>query len=404
MSKDNISLSLWVMICVGCLVALTSFGLRSAFGLFLGPITSDFGWQRESLSLALAIQNIFWGLAQPFAGALCDRYGPRSVVIGGAAIYALGILAIPYSTDPWMMYLTMGVMAGIGIGATSFAIIMSALSKVVPGEKRSMVMGIVTASGSLGQMVVVPAVQGYIDATTWQDAILAMGITAALVGMVALLLKNPVHKQEGPNQFNALETLRCAGRTPSYILLTTGFFVCGFQVAFIGVHLPAFIVDNGLDPLLGATALACIGLFNIIGSYAAGLWGNKQSKVVGLSFIYFARSVATILFVTLPITEVSVLIFASVMGLLWLSTVPLTSGLVANFFGVRHMGMLFGIVFLSHQFGSFLGVWLGGLLFDVTGSYDIVWWISIVLGVMAGFIHIPIKDRSYGEMVVQKST
>ncbi len=402
MNRDNISLSLWVMILVGCLVALTSFGLRSAFGLFLGPITMDFGWQREPLALALAIQNIFWGLAQPFAGALCDRYGPRPVVIGGALIYALGILAVPYSTDPWLMYLTMGVMAGIGIGATSFAIIMSALSKVVPGEKRSMVMGIVTASGSLGQMVVVPSVQSYIDATSWQDAIFAMAVTAAFVGAVALLLKAPASQVSPGKQFNAWDTLRCAGSTPSYLLLTTGFFVCGFQVAFIGVHLPAFIVDNGLDPLLGATALACIGLFNIIGSYAAGLWGNKNSKVVGLSFIYFARSLATIIFITLPITEISVLIFASVMGLLWLSTVPLTSGLVANFFGVRHMGMLFGIVFLSHQFGSFLGVWLGGLLFDMTGSYDIVWWISIILGVMAGIIHLPIKDRSYEGMMGQK--
>ncbi|MAW14046.1 MAG: MFS transporter [SAR116 cluster bacterium] len=391
------------MIAVGCLVALTSFGLRMAFGVFLGPITIDFGWQRETLALALAIQNIFWGLAQPVAGALCDRYGPRPVVVVGALLFALGILAIPYSTDPLIMYLTMGVMVGIGIGATSFAIIIAALTKVVPGEKRSMVMGLVTASGSLGQMVLVPSVQAYIDATSWPDAMLAMAVTAALVCVVASVLKVPASAPAAEKHVDVLETLRCASRTPSYLLLTTGFFVCGFQVAFIGVHFPAFIVDSGLDPLIGATALACIGLFNIIGSYAAGLWGNKNSKVVGLSFIYFARTIVTLVFVSLPITELSVLIFASVIGLLWFSTVPLTSGLVANFFGVRHMGMLFGVVFLSHQFGSFLGVWLGGILYDITGSYNIVWWISIVLGLIAGMIHLPIKDRSYEGMMDQKS-
>jgi len=385
------------MITVGCLVALTSFGLRSAFGLFLGPMALDLSWQREPIALALAIQNICWGLSQPVAGAVSDKYGARIVIVVGSLFYAVGILATAHVQEPLFLMASLGIATGIGIGFTSFGIVMAALSRIVPAQKRSVVLGMVTAASSMGQLIIVPVVQGYIDVAGWVEAMSAMGITALAIGALALLLQQqkntPTPKQE--QQPMLLTTIKCAAQTRSYVLLTLGFFVCGFQVAFIGIHLPAFIVDKGLDPILGATALACIGLFNVAGSYIAGWWGAKYSKAYGLSAIYFGRSIVTILFLSFPVTELSTLLFASSIGLLWLSTVPLTSGLVANFFGVKVMGTLFGIVFFSHQIGSFLGVWLGGLFFDLTGSYDIVWSLNIALGLAAAIIHLPIKDRSY---------
>lgn len=381
-----------LVIIVGCTIALLNFGVRSGFGLFLEPISAANGWGREVFAFAIAIQTVLWGAGQPFAGAIADRYGSGRVLAGGAILYAAGVALTAYSTTPAMLHLTLGVLLGLGLAGTSFTVALAAIARMVPPEKRSWALGIGTAAGSMGQFLMVPLGQAFIAAYGWSFALILLSLFALAIVPLATVLAGKAPEGSGPQQ-SLSEALKEAGVQRSYWLLIFGFFVCGFHVSFIQTHLPAYIVDRGLDPATGAWALALVGLANVVGSYTAGVLGGKRSKKYLLSFIYGARAVVIAVFVLLPMTEISVLIFAFAMGLLWLSTVPLTSGLVAQIFGPRYMATLFGIVFFSHQVGGFLGVWLGGRLFDVTGSYDLVWWISIGLGIFAAIVHWPIDER-----------
>lgn len=381
-----------LVIIVGCTIALLNFGVRSGFGLFLEPISAANGWGREIFAFAIAIQTVLWGAGQPFAGAIADRYGSGRVLAGGAVLYAAGVALTAYSTTPAMLHLTLGVLLGLGLAGTSFTVALAAIARMVPPEKRSWALGIGTAAGSLGQFLMVPLGQAFIAAYGWAFALILLSLFALAIAPLATVLAGKAPEGTGFQQ-SLSQALKEAGTQRSYWLLIFGFFVCGFHVSFIQTHLPAYIVDRGLDPATGAWALALVGLANVIGSYTAGVLGGKRSKKYLLSFIYGARAVVIAVFVLLPMTEISVLVFAFAMGLLWLSTVPLTSGLVAQIFGPRYMATLFGIVFFSHQVGGFLGVWLGGRLFDMTGSYDLVWWISMGLGVFAAIVHWPIDER-----------
>lgn len=387
------AVSIPIIIACGCMIAILSFGPRSAFGLFQTDLVEARGWSREIFSLAFAIQNLMWGAGQPFAGIMADRYGTARVLSFGAVLYAVGFALSAYAELPVLFHIAAGVMCGLGMAAASFSIVLAAFGRAVTPEKRSIAFGVGTAAGSLGQFIFAPLGVALIASYGWQHSLVVMGLLILLVIPLSYALRGKGAPQaaDEPDQ-SVKQALAQAFGHRSYVLLVIGFFVCGFQVAFITAHLPAFITDNGISPAFGGYALAAIGLFNIIGSLAAGALGNRYPKQYSLAFIYIARSVATVVFLSLPITAASIMVFASVMGLLWLSTVPLTSGLVAVMFGPRYMATLFGFVFFSHQIGSFLGVWLGGRLYDTTGSYDLTWWISIALGIAAAIVHWPIKD------------
>lgn len=382
-----------VVIAAGCLLALLSFGFRSSFGLFLAPMSGDFGWGREVFAVAIALQNLLWGLSQPVAGALADRYGAGRVLTVGALIYALGLYLMAGASTPAMLTLSAGVLVGVGVAGASFAIVLAAFARLMPEDKRSWALGIGTAAGSAGQFFVVPLGQSFITAYGWSTALTIFAALALIMVPCAAALAGR-SERGGLHYQSAGSALKEAFAHPSYKLLTLGFFVCGFHVAFIQTHLPAYITDMGLDAGLAAWALAIVGGANIVGALASGMLGGRFSKKYLLSALYFARAVAIALFVLLPISNFSVLLFSAVIGLLWLSTVPLTSGLVAQFFGTQHMAMLFGIVFFSHQVGAFLGVWLGGYFFDLTGSYGVVWWGSVALGLLAAAIHWPIREEA----------
>lgn len=376
-----------------CAVSLLSFGVRAGFGLFTDPLTREFGFSREVYSTAIALQNLAWGITQPFAGFLCDRFGARRVMFGGALLYAAGIVGLAFATTPLQICLTAGVLAGVGMGGASFSTALAALGRVMPETHRSWALGVGTAAGSLGQFLIVPLTQAAIDASGWRGGAWWMAGAIAMAMVAALFVKEgPAGGTTAP--VPALRVLRSAFAERSYVLLVLGFFVCGFQLAFITTHFPAYLADRGMSPAIAAWAVALVGLFNVVGAYLAGTWGGIHSKKRLLAAIYLARGLVTLLFVLAPISPATVLAFGAAMGLLWLSTVPLTSGLVATFFGTRFMAMLFGFVFLSHQVGSFLGVYLGGLLFARTGSYDIVWWLCVVLSVFAAAINLPIRERA----------
>jgi MFS family permease len=395
-SSNNRSLmiALPIVIVAGCLISLLSFGPRSVMGLFLAPMTEARGWSREIFALSIAIQNIMWGVGQPFAGALADRFGSGRVLAGGGLIYAAGLVVMAWAPTPLWLNISAGLMIGIGMAAASFSIVLAAFGRRVPAEKRSIVFGIGTAAGSMGQFVFAPFGQALIQGFGWSEALLILAaVTLAIPVLSVALAGKPGAEGQAIRQQTFGQALSEAFSYRSYLLLTAGFFVCGFHVAFITAHLPAFIDDRGLDPTIGAWSLALIGLFNVIGSLAAGYIGQHYSKPIFLSLIYFLRAVAITFFVLMPVTPASVLIFASTIGLLWLSTVPPTSGLVAIMFGPKYMGTLMGIVFFSHQVGAFLGVWLGGRLYDQTGSYDLVWWLGVALGVFAAIVHWPIEER-----------
>ena len=377
----------------GCLIALLSFGVRAGFGLFLAPMSADLGWGREVFALSIAIQNLLWGLGQPFAGALADRHGCGRVLGVGGILYGAGLVLMAYASTPLAMHLSAGVLIGVGLSGASFSIVLAAFGRMVDDRNRSWALGLGTAAGSLGQFLMVPLGQAFLSAYGWQVALLLLGACAFLVVPLSTVLAGAPATESGPHQTFG-EALREAGGHRGYLLLTSGFFVCGFHVAFIQVHLPPYLTDIGLAPSLGAWAIATVGLFNVAGAYLSGVLGGRYSKKYLLSGIYLARAAVIALFVTLPASPASVMLFSAAMGLLWLSTVPLTSGLVAQIFGTRYMAMLFGIVFLSHQIGAFIGVWLGGRLYDQTGSYDVVWWTSVVLGVVASALHWPIDDHS----------
>jgi MFS family permease len=357
-------------------------------------MTDAHGWSREIFALSIAIQNIVWGFGQPFAGAIADRYGSGRVLAGGGFLYAAGLALMAWAPDPVWLNISAGLLIGLGLAAASFTIVLSAFGRRVPPEKRSLVFGVGTAAGSMGQFLFAPFGQALIHGFGWADALVILGAVSLAIPVLAIALAGrPGAAGQAIREQSFREAIGEAFQHRSYLLLTAGFFVCGFQIAFMTAHLPAYLLDQGLDAKVGAWALALIGLFNVIGSLAAGWIGQNFSKPIFLSLIYFGRAALIAVFIMLPATPVTVLGFAAIIGLLWLATVPPTSGLVAIMFGPKYMGTLMGIVFFSHQVGAFLGVWLGGRLYDETGSYDVVWWIGVALAVFAGFIHLPIQER-----------
>jgi MFS family permease len=388
--RDTASLTT-VVVC-GCLIAMLTFGARSAFGLYLEPISASRGWGREVFSVAIGLQNILWGIGGPIAGALAYRYGTRAVLIGGTFAYALGLATVPLSTTPWMLNLTLGGLVGLGGAGAGFGLVMAAVGQMVPAERRSWAMGIIVAASSLGQFLLSFINQGLITAFGWATALVVAGVM--LLAVIPLSLPyRPLPAQPGVVAQSVGEALREAAGNRSYVLLTVGFFVCGYHLAFIQTHLPAYIADAGVAPWVGAAAIAVVGLANIVGSYAAGVLGGRHSKKNLLCLIYLARAVVIGVYVLVPPSGPTTLVFAGALGLLWLSTVPLTSGLIAVMFGPRHMATLFGIVFLSHQLGALAGVWLGGRWYDVAGNYDLVWWTMVGMGVLAAIVHWPIVEQ-----------
>ena len=386
----------WLIIISGSLIAMLTFGPRSAMGLLQLPILSDTGWDRTSFGLALAIQNLFWGLGQPFFGAFADRYGTGRVLVLSGIIYAGGLLIMTLTSSDYWLYLA-GMLTGLGVASGSFGIVLSAFARNVTPQQRSMAFGIGTAAGSLGMFLFAPLSQGLISALGWKATLVVMAALMLLIPLLAYPLRGNASSGSQPSgglEQTMGQALRQAFVHKSYLLLVSGFFVCGFQVAFITAHFPAYLGDIGIDARYAVIALALIGLFNIIGSLASGFIGQRYSKPMFLSLIYIARGIAISLFLLLPQTPASVIVFAVVMGLLWLSTVPPTNALVAIMFGTRHLGLLGGMVFLSHQIGSFLGVWLGGYLRDVTGSYDEVWWLGVALAFFAALVHWPIREAA----------
>jgi MFS family permease len=384
-----------IALAAGCMLALLSFGLRGTFGLFTAPLSEARGWDREVFALAVAIQNLAWGVAQPLAGVVADRWGAARVVFVGGALYALGLAAAPFAETPLMLHLTIGVLTGLGMGGASYITVLAALGRMAPEAQRSWALGVGTAAGSLGQFLVVPLGQLFIGTHGWSDAFLWLAALGALMPLLAfgLLGDRPAPRPADTRpEASALGVIAAALRLPSYRLLLAGFFVCGFQLAFITVHMPPWLADLGLDPSVAAIGIALVGLFNVVGAYAAGVLGARHSRRRLLSAIYLGRALAVALFITLPVTPLTVLLFGATMGLLWLSTVPLTSGLVAVFFGTRNLATLFGVIFLGHQVGSFLGVWLAAVIRSATGSYDMAWWLSVLLGLLAALVHLPIRE------------
>lgn len=386
-----------VVIVTGCLVAMVNFGVRSSFGLFTAPVSAAHEWPREIFSFAMAVQNLLWGMAMPFAGALADRYGAARVLMVGAVAYAAGTVIMAVAQGAVFFTIGGGVLVGIGVAMSSFGIVMAALGRIVPPEKRSWAFGIATASGSLGQFIFAPLGGALIAAYGWQAALLILAGCSLLIIPLAIPLlvqnRNGSKPAAGEEDITLRQAIAQAFGHNSYLLLTAGFFVCGFQIAFITVHLPPYLGEHGISTEFAGLAMAAIGLFNVVGSYSAGIIGGKFQKRFPLSIIYLLRSLLVTGFILLPITPVTTLIFTSCIGLLWLSTVPLTMGLVSVMFGTRYMATLYGFVFLSHQIGSFLGVWLGGKLYDVYGSYDPVWWMGVALGVFAALVHLPIREQ-----------
>lgn len=383
--------SLPLILFCGCLITVVSFGPRSAVGLFLTPMTEMRGWSRETFSLAVALQNLLWGAGQPLAGMIADRFGTARVLLGGAVLYAAALVGSATTESALVLQLTFGVLFGIALSAASFSIVLAAFGRAVTPEKRTIAFGIGTAAGSLGQFLFPPLAIELIERFGWQGALFTLAALVLLIVPLSAALRGKGHPPAAGDQ-SIGEALSEAFGYRSYVLLTIGFFVCGFHVAFITVHLPPYIVDKGLDPRWGAWAIAFIGLFNIVGSLAAGALGQRYPKQKSLAYIYLGRSVAIVAFILAPISPGSVLAFAAAMGLLWLSTVPLTSGLIAGMFGARYMATLFGFVFFSHQIGAFAGVWLGGWAYDRLGSYDLFWWVAIALGVAAAIVHWPIRE------------
>ena len=383
-----------LVIIAGCLIAVIGFGARSTFGLYLDPLTGARGWTRETFSLALAIQNLMWGLGLPIAGAIADRFGASKVILAGALLYAVGVYGMSVAETSSMFYLTAGVITGTGVAFTAFSLAMAAMARVVGTERRSMVLGLGTAAGSLGQVIFSPLSQGFISSFGWQQALLLQAAIVLILIPLAMLLPSAKASAKDPNDEQTLGgALSEALSHRGFVLLTMGFFVCGFHVAFITVHFPSYIKDVGLPAHVGAWSLAIIGLFNIAGSFLSGMAGQRFSKKSSLSVIYLARAVVITAMLLLPKTAIFIYLFAAIMGLLWLSTVPLTTGIVAQVFGVRYLATLFGVVFLSHQIGSFLGVWLGGRLYDASGSYDGMWWAGVFFGVVAAVVHWPINEK-----------
>ena len=381
-----------VILLVGCIILTLSMGVRHTAGLFLQPMTVDHGWSRETFSFAIAIQNLIWGLASPFAGALADRHGAGRTVLGAAVLYVVGLVLMSQAGSPLSFDLSAGVLIGLGLSGTTFAVIMGVIGRHTTPQKRSLALGIASAGGSFGQFAVLPVGQMLISTYGWQSALVLLAAGVGLIAPLAYAMADG-HKPAAAAGQSVSEALREAGGERSFHYLFWGYFVCGFQTAFIMLHLPSYLVDSGLTANVGMTAVALIGLFNIFGSFIFGWGGGRYSKKNLLVLIYALRAVAILVFMLLPMSTASAWVFAAVMGLLWLGTVPLTNGLVAQIFGLRYMSMLTGVVFLGHQLGSFLGAWLGGRIFDETGSYMLAWALAVGLSVLAAICSWPIDEK-----------
>ena len=386
-------LSMTQVLWCGAAIVTLSMGIRHGFGLWLQPITMERGWTRETFAFALAVQNLAWGLAGPFAGMLADRFGAFRVLAAGGVLYALGLVLMALATSGLAFTGSAGVLLGMAQAGTTYAVIYGVIGRQVDPAKRSWAMGVAAAAGSFGQFLMVPVENWLIAGFGWQSALFILGCAALAIAPLALGLREPeAAAHTGPRQ-TVGAAVREAFAYPSFRLLMAGYFVCGFQVVFIGVHLPSYLKDQGMSPQVATVALALIGLFNVFGTYGAGVLGQKLAKRHILASIYLLRSVAIVGFLALPLTPTSVYVFSAVIGLLWLSTVPPTNAVVAQIFGVQYLSMLGGFVFLSHQIGSFLGVWLGGYLYDLWGSYDPVWWLGVLLGLFAAVVHWPIREK-----------
>ncbi|MGH6650757.1 MAG: MFS transporter [Sphingopyxis sp.] len=384
----------WIVILCAAFIVTLAMGVRQSFGLFLPQMSVDIGISRSDFGLAMALQNLLFGLVQPFVGALADKHGAGRVVLAGALLYALGLIGAAFATDAIGLHISFGIFIGMAQSATTFVVVLGAVGRVVSPEKRSSAFGIVTAGGSLGQCLMVPLASMLLRDIGYHET---LWIMAGLVALCGLLAIGVAGRTDGPSlveevEQSAREALREASVHRGFWLLNAGFFVCGFHIAFIATHLPAYLNDKGLGIEIGGNVLALVGLFNIFGSYVFGRAGDMLRQKYVLSGLYVARSVVIALFLLLPLTHASALVFAGAMGFLWLGTVPLTSGIVGRIFGIRYLSMLYGIVFLSHQVGSFFGAWLAGPIFDTTGSYNIAWGIAIALGIFAGLVHLPIAD------------
>jgi len=396
-----------VIVLAGSVAVLIGMGIRGSQGLYLKPMSVDLGWGREVFAFAMAMQNLLWGAFQPFAAAMTEKWGTGRVVAGGGVLYAAGLYIMSISQDPLTFNFSAGLLLGMAQSGCALGAILGAVGRALPESSRTFGLGIVTAAGAAGQFTVVPIGQAFLNYYGWSTSFVLLGLLSIIIVFAAIFLrgKPPEAKAAEPSQVSGGEVLSMSGmlslasKDSSFWLLTAGFFVCGFHVAFISVHMPAYLDDKGLPTELGAYSLMLIGLFNVLGSFAAGYMGGRYSKKYLLSTLYSLRSVTIAIFIMVPISTPSVLLFSIAMGLLWLSTVPLTSSLVATIYGTRYMGTLFGIVFFSHQVGSFLGVWLGGYFYDTTGSYDAIWWAGIALGLMAAILHWPIHEKTRAEAV-----
>lgn len=394
--QKNVLSRRWLIVLAGGVIMGAALGIRHVQGLFLQPITLDQGWSREAFGFALAMQNLMWGLAQPFTGMIADRFGSAKVLLPGIVLYALGLFVVAHSDTTSAFMLGNGILIGIALSGTAFGAVYGALSRIFPPEHRSWALGVAGAIGGMGQFVMVPVAQNLLDGMGWVSALLVLSVIMIMVApMVAYLRDDPdVTKRDSEQTQSMMEAIREAGTHRGFWLLNLGFLACGFQLAFIATHMPAYLIDNGLGPQEASIALALISLANVAGTYLCGYFGGFLRRKYVLSGIYLARSAAMILFLALPLTAYSVYAFSFVMGLLWLGTAPLTNGLVSQIFGVRYITTLFGIVFFGHQLGSFFGVWLGGYVFDMTGSYNLVWFGSVALGLLAAILHLPIDDAN----------
>ena len=389
-----------VVMVAGCMIAIIGMGTRGTLGLFLEPMSSSLSWSRETYALAMAVQNLLWGILLPFAGALTDRYGASWVISAGAVFYALGLWGMSTADSVLILNISGGILMGLGSAFVAFNLAIAAMVKVVGPERRLLVMGIGTAATSTGQLIFSPMAQGMISSFGWSDALVYLSFISLLIISFAVLLpSNPEVRGEESTRQSLSEAVREAFAQRGFILLMIGFFACGFHVAFIGIHLPAYVTDLGLAPEVGAYCLALIGLFNIAGSFLSGIVGSRWSKTYGLSWIYLARALVILGLLVAPKTALTLYVFSALMGLLWLSTIPLTTGVIADVFGVRYVATLYGLVFFGHQVGSFIGVYLGGVFYERYGSYDGMWWAGIVVGVLAALIHLPISEKPLPRVV-----
>ena len=398
MSNAQFSKPLIYMLIGSAIILALSLGVRHAFGLYLVPMSHEFGWGHNVFSLAIAMQNLIWGAVQPITGAFADKYGSKIVVAVGGALYALGLLLMAVSSTGLLLNLSVGLILGLALSATSFPVLLSAVGRAAPPEKRSLAMGIASAAGSFGQFIMLPSTLLLLQSVGWSGALIVSAILIVLIVPLAWMLKAPMYQNPNASSVSqpALgfkQVLVIAKNHKPFWFLALGFFVCGFQVVFIGIHFPSYLIDHGFNATTGTVFLALVGLFNIVGTYTAGWLGGRYSKPHLLMWLYGLRGIAIIAFLILPLSIWTIYAFGIIMGLLWLSTVPLTNGIVANMFGIKYLTMLSGIVFFTHQVGSFFGGWLGGLNHDLTGNYNAIWIVSIALSAFAVLVHFWVNEE-----------